>query len=525
MQKLEIKAALTVDEAGAITGVAWPFGTADRVGDMIEKGAFTGSPTRLPMLFAHDQAQAIGVWDSVTETSAGLEVRGRLLINDVERAREVRALVREGAVTGLSIGFQTKKSAPRRGGGRSISALDLVEVSIVPVPCHPEARITSAKAATADKQEGALSDHNDQGAAPDFAAIETKLAGMIDETKGAVKPLADRLDRIEARLNRPAVTTADNDNGGAERKAFVNFARRGVERMAADEVKVLTVANDVSAGYLAPEQFGSEILKGIVQFSPIRTFAKVISISASEIKYPRKTGSVAASWVGETDPRPRSEPSFDQMSITPFELATATDVSTQLLEDNAYNLEGELALDLAENFGKAEGSAFVVGTGVGQPKGILTASGIAEVKTGNANGFGGASSAPDVLIQAFHALPAAYAQNGVWLMNRLTLSELRKWKNSVGDYYLVDPIAQGAPMTFLGRPIVEAVDMPNIAAGAVPVVFADLQGYRIVDRVGLTVMRDPYSLALGGQVRFHARRRVGGDVTHADRFIKVRVAA
>jgi len=111
-ERLEIKAALTVDDAGTITGIAWPFGSPDRVGDVIEKGAFA-SPEILPMLFAHDQAQVIGVWDEIAETPDGLTVKGRLLIDDVERAREVRAMIRTKAVSGLSIGFRTKASKPR----------------------------------------------------------------------------------------------------------------------------------------------------------------------------------------------------------------------------------------------------------------------------------------------------------------------------------------------------------------------------------------------------------------------------
>ena len=108
--RLEIKAQLAVTEAGEITGIAWPFGSADRVGDVIVKGAFA-APAALPMLFAHDQAQVIGVWDRIAETEAGLTVKGRLLIDDVERAREVRAMVKAGAVSGLSIGFVTKDAS------------------------------------------------------------------------------------------------------------------------------------------------------------------------------------------------------------------------------------------------------------------------------------------------------------------------------------------------------------------------------------------------------------------------------
>jgi HK97 family phage major capsid protein/HK97 family phage prohead protease len=526
MNKLEIKAAFQVDEAGTVTGVAWPFGSADRVGDVIQKGAFL-APERLPMLFAHDQAQAIGVWDSIEETEQGLTVKGRLLVDDVARAREVRALVREGAVTGLSIGFVTKQATSRKGGGRTISALQLHEVSIVPVPSHPGARIISAKAASAgasDNLEARLSKEAIADAAPEYAALETKIGEVADSVK-ALGQLGERMEKLEARLNRPGVELkADNDNAGQETKAFVSFCRKGAERMDPMELKTLTVANDATAGYLAPEQFGSEILKKTVEFSPIRSYARVITISSPEIKYPRRVSGAAATWVGETDDRDDSEPSYEQVTLAPYELATFTDVSTQLLEDNAYNLEGELSAEFAEAFGLAEGTAFVKGTGTGQPKGIMAASGITEIKTGNASAFPSSNPA-DVIIGMYGKLPTVHAQNGVWVMNRNTMTALRQWKDGQGRYLVVDPISAGAATTLLGRPIVEAVDMDDIGANKFPILFGDLSGYRIVDRVGLSLLRDPYTMATKGQVRFHARKRVGADVTHPDRFVKLKVAA
>src|SRR6056297_630308 len=138
---IEIKAALAVTDAGEITGIAWPYGTPDRVGDVIEKGALT-APGTLPMLFAHDQGQVIGVWDDIAETPEGLTVKGRLLVDDVERAREVRAMIRSKAVSGLSIGFVTK-TAQRHAKGRTITAAELHEISVVAVPAHPGAQITS----------------------------------------------------------------------------------------------------------------------------------------------------------------------------------------------------------------------------------------------------------------------------------------------------------------------------------------------------------------------------------------------
>ncbi|WP_306225751.1 phage major capsid protein [Bosea beijingensis] len=513
-ERLEIKAALAVDDAGTITGTAWPFGSPDRVGDVIEKGAF-GAPAKLPMLFAHDQAQAIGVWESITETDAGLTVKGRLLIDDVARAREVRALVQAGAVSGLSIGFVSQKAVARARGGRTISKLDLHEISIVSVPCHPGAQIQSIKAVSdgsAPHQESEMSTAEN---------TEIKDAPSIDQK--AFDTLQARLDKLEAKANRLPASNDNQANDNIEAKAFDAMLRRGERRMQADELKALTVASDASAGYLAPTEFGSEIIKKLVEWSPVRQYARVVTVGGKEIKYPRKVSGATAVWVGETEDRTASTMAFEQVTLTPHEIATFTDISNALLEDNSYDLRGELIADYSEAFGKAEASAFVSGDGVGKPKGIMAATGLKEIKTGAAANLG--TDPASTIIGLYHELPGVYAQSGVWMMNRKTLATLRMLKDGNGRFILVDPISAGMPTTLLGRPIVEAIDMDDVGANKFPILFGDLQGYRIVNRLDLSVMPDPYTLATKGQVRFHARARVGADVTHPDRFVKLKVAA
>jgi HK97 family phage prohead protease len=147
MDRLYVETKILADDTGAISGLAWKFGVADRIGDWIEPGAFKGAKLPLPMLFGHDMNDPVGTWDVVTEQSDGLHISGKLLVDDVARAREVRALVQSGAVRGLSIGFLTKQSNARSGGGRTIKSLVLLEASLVTIPMHPGARVTSAKSA------------------------------------------------------------------------------------------------------------------------------------------------------------------------------------------------------------------------------------------------------------------------------------------------------------------------------------------------------------------------------------------
>jgi len=522
--RIEFKAALSVTDTGEITGTAWPYGTPDRVGDVITKGAIT-TPATLPMLFAHDQGQVIGVWDTITESDTGLTVKGRLLVDDVERAREVRAMIRSKAVTGLSIGFVTTKST-RNAKGRNITALDLHEISVVAVPCHPGATITSLKSTPMKEtpmEPEAIQTMIDAAIAAASITPTTPANDAPEADTKAFAAVQKRLDAIEAKANRPQGVTIAGPVANDETKAFSNFLRRGVERITPDEVKALTVANDASAGFLAPQETGAELIKLLNEFSPLRQYAKVVTISGQSIVYPRRVTGTSASWVAEIANRTASGMTFEQVTMTPHELATFTDISNMLLEDNAYNLEGELLQDFAESFGKTEGLAFVKGTGVGQPVGIMTSTEIAEIKTGVAANFPGTNPA-DVLIKMYHKIATTYAQSGVWMMNRNTLAVVRQWKDGNDRYLVLDPISEGAPSTLLGRPVVEMFDMDDIGAGAAPILFGDMSGYRIVDRVGLSTLRDAYTLATNGQVRFHARKRVGADVTHPDRFIKLRVA-
>lgn len=495
--RLEFKAALAVSDAGEITGTAWPFGTPDRVGDVIEKGAFT-APASLPMLFAHDQAQVIGVWDEIAETPEGLHVKGRLLVEEVTRAAEVRAMIRAGAVSGLSIGFVTK-SAKRHAKGRTISALDLHEISVVAVPAHPGAQITSVKSLVSE--DSILEQENQTPA--NAPQIDTKA---FDEVK-------TRLDKLEAKGGHPG--TPAIVQGAADRKAFVSFLQ------GADfDKKALTVAADAPAYVLAPEETSGEFIRNLVEFSPIRTIADVRSTASHTILLPKRTGITNAVWVGETTARTASEPTFDQSEIAVKEIATHVDLSLRMLEDSA-NVEAEVRLALAEDFGAKEAVAFVNGATAVEPQGYMTAAGIAETNNGHATVL-----SPDALIKLLYAMPATYRNRGAWVMNGTTLAVIRSLKDGNGNFLWQPSYQAGQPETILGRPVVEALDMPNILAASTPIIFGDFKaGYRIYDRVALDILPDLLTQRTVGMARFHARRRVGAGVVRTDVFRKLKMAA
>jgi uncharacterized protein len=145
MERIYFQTKFLSDDAGAVSCLAWPYGKPDRIGDVIEKGAFGAIDLPLPMLAFHDQKSPVGSWTEATDSDDGLHLKGQILVNQVSLASEVQALVKSGGIRAVSVGFITKKSKPRKGGGRTILEAELIETSLVPVGMHPGARITSAK--------------------------------------------------------------------------------------------------------------------------------------------------------------------------------------------------------------------------------------------------------------------------------------------------------------------------------------------------------------------------------------------
>ena len=329
-----------------------------------------------------------------------------------------------------------------------------------------------------------------------------------------LRGLADRLGAIETRMNRPNPGNPGNPDADLERRAFLNFCRRGVERMEADEVRALNVSTDTQGGYLVPQAFVTELQRNLVLQSPIRGLARVSPSSASETLLPKRTGRPGAAWIGENAATPNTSPTYGQQKFVSHELACHIDVSNRLLDDSAFNLEAELAYDLAEEFGRAEGEAFISGDGVDKPSGLLGDPDIEKFVSDLSDQL-----IADDIIGLFHALPSAYASRATWGMNRATMAAVRKIHNVTGDYLWQPSLQDGNPGVLLGRPVVELPDMPDLGAGVVPIVFGDFNaGFRIFDRVNLSILRDPYSVAVNGLTRFHARRRVGGGVNKPEAF-------
>jgi HK97 family phage major capsid protein len=352
------------------------------------------------------------------------------------------------------------------------------------------------------------------------AANDARLAATEKKARSAYEA-ADRVEVALARTPAGAQFGARPGETSLETKAFLSFIRQGRESLAPEEIKSLVVSDDSRGGYLAPKEFSREVDKNIVQFSPIRQAARVGSTSAGSVIVPRRTGAPTARWVTESETRPEAGSTYGQITIPVSEAAAYIDISNTLLEDAFVDIGEELAFDLAEEFGRIEGAAFVAGDGQKKPLGLLSDTAVGSIVSGNATAI-----TADSLIDVFYGLAPFYRQRGAWLLNGKTLAAIRKLKDGAGQYLWQPGLAAGQPETILGRPAIESVDMPDIATNAYPVAFGDFAtGYRIYDRVMLSLLRDPYSQATNGMTRFHARRRVGGGVVRAEAIVKLKIAA
>ena len=355
--------------------------------------------------------------------------------------------------------------------------------------------VTSEKLARIEKSLDQLEEVNQK-------VTKAKLAQDANEEK---------LNKIETIVSRPGFDISAKADHSMEKKVFDKWLRDGKEALSPEEVKVLTASNDNTAGYLAPPEYVQELIKGIVEISPIRSIARVRSTTNRSVQIPKRTSTFAATFVAEQGTR--SETTGYQVGmeeIPTHELYALVDISEQELEDSVFNLEQEMTSEFTEQFAKAEGNAFVSGNSVGKPEGIVTNSSVGVTASGVS-----ASLNANSLISLYHAVKPDYSRNGTFVMNRTTLAAVRKLQDGSGQYVFQAgfSLQVGVPNTILGAPYVEATDVADVGSSTKPIYFGDFRrGYLIVDRVSMSVMRDPFTQATSGNVRYIARRRIGGQV-------------
>ena len=304
--------------------------------------------------------------------------------------------------------------------------------------------------------------------------------------------------------------------------AFGAFVRSG----AVVEMKAFSGVSGDAGGYALPKEIDAVIDATLKAASPIRSIANVVSVGSAGYRKLVTTGGTPSGWAAENGARTETAtPTFVEIAPPMGELYANPSATQAMLDDAHFDVEEWLAGEIAAEFAKAEGAAFVGGNGTNRPKGFLTqptaATGdgvrafgtLQHVASGAAGDFG--SNPQERLIDLVQALRAPYRQGASFVMNAATLARIRKFKTSDGAFVWQPSLAAGQPATLLGYPVVEAEDMPDIGANALAIAFGNFRaGYLIAERQETVILRDPYSNK--PFVNFYATKRVGGCVSNSE---------
>jgi HK97 family phage major capsid protein len=366
--------------------------------------------------------------------------------------------------------------------------------------------------------------------------IERRLAAdAVTEEKvarisGALDSQKRLLDRLILKGRRPQLGSADavaqTLEASEHKAAFEAYVRTGeaigLKRL---EAKAISTVTSPDSGYLAPPEVEAEIGRRLAVVSPLRSIAGIRAVSSNVYRKPFAATGFETGWVGETDARPETgTPTLVELEYPVMELYAMPAATQTLLEDAAVDIDQWIAAEVETAFATQESAAFVNGDADKKPRGFLDYDTVAEaswewgklgyVATGAAGGFA-ASDPSDVLIDLVYALKAGYRQNAHFVMNRRTQAAVRRLKDENGQYLWSPPATAGARSTIMNFPVAEAEDMPDILEDSFAIAFGDFsRGYLIVDRLGVRVLRDPYSQK--PYVLFYTTKRVGGGVQDFD---------
>ncbi|HPB22268.1 MAG TPA: phage major capsid protein [Novosphingobium sp.] len=355
----------------------------------------------------------------------------------------------------------------------------------------------------------------------DLVARQDAAEQALGALRSDVDEVKSRLDRVSRAAARPAI------GGGAapslELKGFVDgYLRHGREA----ELKSVSGAVAADGGFAVPREIDALISMQLKTISPIRAISQVVQTGSAGYRKLVTAGGSASGWVSEVAARPETTtPKFNEIAPPMGELYANPAASQAMLDDADFDIEAWLASEIAMEFARAEGAAFVSGTGTNQPRGFLSAPTAATsdavrpfgtlqfLASGNASAF---DASPELkLIDLVHSLKAGHRQGAVFVMNSKTLATVRKFKAADGTFLWQPGLLEGAPARLLGYPVIEAEDMPDVAAGTLPIAFGNFKaGYLIAERKATTILRDPFTNK--PFVNFYATKRVGGQVLDSD---------
>lgn len=477
----------SLNEQGEISGYASVFGELDRNGDIVEQGAFKKSVKEFAegkkpkLLWQHDTSEPIGIIDELFEDDHGLFVKAHLLM-DLPKAKEVYLLLKNKALDSFSIGYKIRHHFIKNNQ-KHLTDIELLEVSVVTFPACTSATIEAVK-------------------------FDRNFNENVNENLNK---------KGENRMKLPLNTKANLDEN------FSNFIRSGVDNFLK---KSLNENSDKDGAVFLPQNVLQKIDDKLNYLSPMRNISKITTISSSSIDILVDEKLPGANWCAEnSEHKETSSPELKKIKINVHELCAKPKASQALLDDAQIDVENWLIEKISENFATLEDNAFINGDGKNKPRGFLKCKTSLENESGSlqyflsgAKGkFADSETALNTLIEMVCSLKPHHVKNATWIMSRSALAEIRKIKSNDGVSIWQMSMSEATPATLLGYPVIIDDNMPalNINEGTFSVAFGDFfSGYQIVDRQGLSVLRDPYTAK--PFVEFFASKRVGGDVVDFD---------
>ncbi len=370
--------------------------------------------------------------------------------------------------------------------------------------------------------------------------LEASFDAVAAEENEAVAALRGQMDALRARVDgyvvaagRPALAGAQIKS--VEHAAFVDqYLRKGVAN--GIELKSIAGTSDAAGGYAVPREIDAAIDAALTAISPIRRVANVVKVGSAGYRKLITTVGFQSGWVAETAARPETTtPIFREFVPPSGELYANPAASQAMLDDVAFDLESWLAGEVATEFARAEGAAFVNGSGTNRPKGFTTYTSTNEpdsarawnslqyVASGAAGAFA-ASNPQDKLVDLVQSLRSPYRQGAVFAMNSATLAAIRKFKTSDGQFLWQPGLAEGRADTLLGYPVIECEDMADIAANSLSIAFGNFRaGYLIAERSETQIVRDPFTNK--PYVHFYAVKRIGGGVVNSEAIKLIKFSA
>ena len=320
------------------------------------------------------------------------------------------------------------------------------------------------------------------------------------------------------------VAPVDRDTFVSYKAAWSKFARKGFDALDSDERKAMLAGDDSNGGYLLPPAVTGRIVSKTFELSPIRQIVTVQPISVNALEGINDLDESSYGWVSEVGSRAdTTTPTVGKYRIEAAEMYAAPKATQTLIDDSAVDIEMWLAMKVADKFARVEGAAFINGTGVGQPRGFATYTTAAtadasrawgtleHVATSNSADFP-SSNPGDTLFDLIAKFKSVYLQRAQWVTRREVIAKIRKFKEATTNAYMWQPgLQQGQPDRLLGYPIVNAQDIPTLAANSLSMWFGDWQAaVTVVDRIGMRTLRDPFTSK--PYVIFYSTKRVGSGV-------------